>query len=335
MAKNINFLNSLTYRKLEERDIDNIVNLWNRDVYQEEIYAEFSHDDFVNRFIKNPSFKYDGTVVAYLGEELVGFGCSVYHKDSDLTTPGFIACLVVAKKYRRNGLGTKMLLDLEEYIKQSGRTYMRNYFGSPINLKWYVPGYDHHEHAGCPAVPFNTSYYFLLLANGYNVNGQHDGFHVDLENFEEDEKIKAKIKENEKDGYYITIYDKNKHHGFDEMFDALGNEGFRRAVHNVTSKPNPDPLIIVEKDGEILGFTGPVKTEPSGRASLAGVAIHPKAQKRGLGKTMFCELCRLSKENGGKFMTLFTGSDNRARNIYLYAGLRIVESFVVMRKEFK
>ena len=173
----------------------------------------------------------------------------------------------------------------------------------------------------------------MLLANGYNVNGQHDAFHVNLENFEMDEKVLAKIKENEKDGYYITYYDKDKHYGFDEMFDALQNEGFRAAVHNVLARPNPDPLLIVEKEGEILGFTGPVRTEPSGRAYLAGVAIHPKAQKRGLGKTMFCELCRRSKENGAKFMTLFTGADNRARNIYLYAGLRIVESFVVMKKE--
>ena len=34
-------------------------------------------------------------------------------------------------------------------------------------------------------------------------------------------------------------------------------------------------------------------------------------------------------------MTLFTGSDNKARNIYLYAGMRIVKSFAIMRKDFK
>ena len=50
---------------------------------------------------------------------------------------------------------------------------------------------------------------------------------------------------------------------------------------------------------------------------------------------MFCKFCEFSKETGGEYMTLFTGSDNRARNIYLYAGLRVVMSFVVMRKDFK
>ena len=323
-------LNSLTFRHIEKEDAKTIIDVWNKEVYKKEIYAEL--DDFESRFLANPSYKKEGSLICFLGDEFVGCGVACFHKDSNPETScGFITLIMVEEKYRRHGVGSEILKRLEEYILASGRTVIRNYFGAPMNLKWYVPGYDKHEHAGAPAVPFNTSYYFLLLANGYNVNGQHDGFHVNLENFEEDEKVKAKIKENEADGYTITYYD--KHHGFDEMFDALQNEGFRNAVHNVLAKPNPDPLLIVEKDGEILGFTGPVRTEPSGRAYLAGVAIHPKAQKRGLGKTMFCELCRRSKENGAKFMTLFTGSDNRARNIYLYAGLRIVQSFVVMKKE--
>lgn len=332
--KDLELLNKLTYHYIEDKDVENIVNLWNLEVYKKEIYAEFSIDDFKSRFLANPSYKKEGTLVIYLKDEFIGCGVSCFHKDSKPESScGFITLIMVKEKYRRHGIGSFILEKLEKYIKDSGRNVIRNYFGAPMNLKWYVPGYGKHEHAGAPAVPFNTSYYFLLLANGYNVNGQHDGFHINLENFQMDEKVLAKIKENEKDGYYITYYDKDKHHGFDEMFDALQNEGFRAAVHNVLAKPNPDPLLIVEKDGEILGFTGPVRTEPSGRAYLAGVAIHPKAQKRGLGKTMFCELCRRSKENGAKFMTLFTGADNRARNIYLYAGLRIVESFVVMKKE--
>lgn len=332
--KDLELLKKLTYHYIENEDVEKIVNLWNEEVYQKEIYAEFSIDDFKSRFLNNPSYKKEGTIVIYLGNEFIGCGVSCFHKDSKPESScGFITLIMVKEKYRRHGIGSFILEKLEKYIKDSGRNVIRNYFGAPMNLKWYVPGYDKHEHAGAPAVPFNTSYYFLLLANGYNVNGQHDGFHVNLENFNMDEKVLEKIKENEKDGYYITYYDKDKHYGFDEMFDALQNEGFRAAVHNVLAKPNPDPLLIVEKDGEILGFTGPVRTEPSGRAYLAGVAIHPKAQKRGLGKTMFCELCRRSKENGAKFMTLFTGADNRARNIYLYAGLRIVESFVVMKKE--
>ena len=324
-------------KNFNESMIGEVVDFWNKNVAAVEIYADFTVERFKSVFLNNPHYHEDGSLVAVDGDKIVGFGNACFRKgeENNPDTPGFINMLFVVKEYQRQGIGTKILLALEEFLKANGKKFVRNYFGSPINLKWYIPGYDKHEHTGAPAVPFNSPYYFLLLANGYNVNGQHDGYHINLDTFEMPELVKNKIAENEKDGYYLAHYDPQKHYGFDEMFDALGHEGFRAAVHNELKKANPDPLLIVEKDGEILGFTGPVRTESTGRAYLSGVAIHPKAQKRGLGKTMFCKLCEESKKNGAKYMTLFTGSDNRARNIYLYAGLKIVRSFVVMRKDFK
>ena len=326
----------IKYLNFDIKYLDELLDIWNTEVAPYEIYAELSKEEFTSKFLNNPNYENEGSFMALDDEKLVGFGNAVYHHNTDPeTSVGFISMLVVKKAYRRQGLATNLLNLMEEYIKKTGRKVMRNYFGSPINLKWYVPGYDHHEHLGCPAVPFNTDYYFFLLANGYNVNGQHDGYHMDLSKYELTDEIKEKIKENEAKGYYITYFDETKHSGWDEFFDALGNEGFRRSVNYVLTTPNKNKLVVVVKDGKIMGFTGPVKTESTGRSSLAGVAIHPAAQKIGLGKTMFAIFCQKSKEDGGKYMTLFTGSDNRARNIYLYAGLRVVMSFVVMRKDFK
>lgn len=314
-------------------DLQTVVNLFNEAI-KDTIYAEMTCEEFESKIINNANYKNEGSFVAKDGDKIIGFGNAIYQLKSDpKTSGGYIGLIFVDKAYRRMKVGTSLLQKMESYLKSEGRLFVRNYFGCPYNLKWYVPGYDKHEHAGSPAVPYNTAYYFLLLKNRYISNGQIDGFHVDLTKFELSDEIKKTIEENEKDGYKITYYDKNKHYGFDEMFDALGHEGFRATVNKIISRENHDPLIIVEKENEILGFTGPVKTEVSGRASLAGVAIHPKAQGRKLGKTMFCMLCKWSKDNGGKFMTLFTGSDNEARNIYLYAGLSIVQSFNIMRKD--
>lgn len=327
-------MNNIELKQFSKDYTEQVVDLWNKNAYGKTIYAELSKEEFENKFYNNPNYKDEGSVLAFDGDKLIGFGNAIYYLNSDpQTSGGYISMIVVEESYQRHGIGTKILKHLESYLKSEGRLFIRNYFGCPINLKWYVPGYYHHEHMGAPAVPYNTPYYYLLLANKYYSNGQQDAFHVDLTKFKMPEEVIQKIKENEKDGYTITFYDEKLHHGFDEMFDALQNEGFRNTVHRVISQKNHAPLIIAQKDGEILGFTGPVKTEASGRGSLGGVAIHPKAQKRGLGKTMFCYLCEKSKENGAKFMTLFTGSDNRARNIYLYAGLKIVQSFNIMRKE--
>lgn len=324
-------------KKFDISMVSEVVKLWNENVVPYEIYAEFTDELFVGEILKNPCFNEEGCVVAVEGNEIVGFATGSFRKNAEgkAVDPGFIHMLFVKRGYQRKGIGTQLLNAVESFFKNNGITVVRNYFGAPVNLKWYIPGYDKHEHAGAPAVPFNSNYYLFLLANGYNVNGQHDGFHIDLTKYEMPKVVQEKLEENAKEGYTITFYDEKKHYGFDEMFDALGHDGFRNAVKVAINRGEGNKILIAQKDGEILGFTGPVRTEPTGRAYLSGVAIHPKAQKRGLGKTMFCKLCEESKNNGAKFMTLFTGADNRARNIYLHAGLRIAQSFTVMRKELK
>lgn len=327
-------INDFTFQKFDKKYLNDLVELWNKEIYKKEIYAEFTIESFTEKYLNNPNYDNDGTVLVLKGSEFVGFGCAAFYKGTDATSPGFITCLFVKIKYRRHGIGTKILNLLEDYLKQNGKTMVRNYFGAPMNLKWYIPGTKKHEHMGCPAVPFNTSYYLFLLANGYNVNGQHDGYHIDLRKFKLSNEIKERLKSLKEKGYTITLYDENKHFGWDSFFDELQNEGFRNSVKRTLQTPYKNKLVIVENHGRICGFTGPVHIEETGRASLNGVAIDPRDQKIGLGKAMFCMLCKYSKDAGGKYMTLFTGADNRARNIYLYAGLRVAQSFVIMKKEF-
>lgn len=323
---------NLVYKKYDDIYLADIVNLWNEEIYGHEIYAEFTKESFKEKFVNNPNFDIDGTCVCLNENELVGFGCSNVFKDSDASSPGFITCLFVKKSYRFQGIGTTILNKLESYLKSKGKTMVRNYFGAPINLKWYIPNTNKHEHLGAPAVPFNSSYYLFLLANGYNVNGQHDGYHIDLKKYEFSKEIEEKLNKLSSKGYHISYYDEAKHYGWESFFNELGNEGFKNSVYKTLAGPYKNKLVIAEQNGRICGFTGPVKIEPTGRASLNGVAIDPRDQHQGLGKAMFSMLCKLSKEAGGEYMTLFTGADNPARNIYLYAGLRIAQSFVVMKK---
>ncbi|HNZ49919.1 MAG TPA: GNAT family N-acetyltransferase [Bacilli bacterium] len=322
-------------KAFEYKMMADVVALWNESVAGESIYAAFTMDSFTDKFINNPFFRYEGAFVALKKAQVVGFACaSINNQGKDpALTPGYIVCVAVDYRYQRQGLGTKLLLTLEAYLKSQGKTFVRNLFFNPINLEWLVPGYDHHEHPGAPAIPYNTPYYFLMMANGYNTNGQLDAYHLDLKKFRLSEDVKSRIAKNEADGYTITYYDPKLHYGFDELFDALKNEGWREVVKNNLAKAKPDPMLIVQKEGEILGWTGPVITQASGRGYLGGIGVHPKTQGHGLGKSLFCMLCQCSKDNGATFMTLFTGADNKAREIYLYAGMRIVQSFAVLRKE--
>ncbi len=324
-------------KKFEPPMIEAVVALWNESVVPYSIYSPFTKASFQSKFLDNPFYDPDGSLVVTEKGKIIGFGNAAYnHQGKEPSqTPGYITCIAVDKDHWRRGIGSLILKELERFLKNKGKTYVRNLFFNPINLEWLVPGTKNHEHPGAPAVPFNTPYYFLLMANGYNVNGQQDAYHLDLSRYQLPEDVKKKMKENEKNGFTIAFYDPALHHGFDELFDGLQNEGWRSVVKNNLAKEKPDPILIAQKDGEILGWTGPVFTQPSGRGYLGGIGVHPKAQGHGLGKSLFCMLCQKSKENNAAFMTLFTGSDNKAREIYLYAGMKIVQSFVALRKELK
>ena len=324
-------------KKFDISMINDVVAIWNESVVPFSVYAPFTEAIFTEKFIDNPFCDKDGNVVAVDNGKVVGFGNATYHNQGRAAheTPGYITCIAVDKHYWRKGIGTKILFALEKFLRGKGKTFVRNLFFNPVKLEWNVPGYDRHEHPNAPAIPYNSPFYFFLLANGYNVNGQEDAFYVNLSNYRLPNAVVERMRTNEKDGYTITIYDPLKHHGFDNLFDALRNEDWRTQINNNLNKEKPNPILIAQKDGEILGFTGPLSTLPSGRAYLAGLAVHPKAQRRGLGKSLFCMLCEESKKNGAKFMTLHTGATNPARQIYFYARMRIVQSFAIMRKDIK
>jgi len=317
----------------DKKYLTDVVELWNEAVAKETFYKPFTNEIFTKKFLENKFFENEGFKLLFDGDKLVGFGHGIVN-DND-AHPGFITCVVVREGYRRQGLGSKILSLLEEYILGKGKKLIRLFFLNPINLEWFVPG-TKADHPNAAGIAYNTPFYFLLLANGYNTRTQEDTYYVDITTYEIPEKVLQREKENAKDGYNITLYDPEKHHGFKELFiDGLNNPGWYQTVKANLAMENPDPMLIAEKDGEIVGWTGPMHNEPSGRGYFAGIGVHPKTQGRGLGKSLFCHLCDESRKNGAKFMTLFTGSTNPARNIYLSAGFKVIQSFATMYKEFK
>ena len=88
--------------------------------------------------------------------------------------------------------------------------------------------------------------------------------------------------------------------------------------------------------GLVVGYTGPLSvTGTPGRGNFCGIGVRTEYRGRGIGKPVFCEMCARHKGGGADFMSLYTGEDNPARNIYESAGFRIVRSFADMRKVLK
>lgn len=319
-------------RNLELKDLANVVKLWNENTYP---YKPFTEESFRKHVFEHPDFKIEGAFVLEKANEIIGFAIGIvreYEKDNK-DRPGYLSALLIKKEYRRNGYAKELLSVVEEYIKKQGKDKICVSYRSTLNFPWYIPNTDKHDHAGAPGAFVNSDLYLFLINNEYMVIDHQDAFHLDLPKYEMPSKVVEKIKRNEEEGYVIETYKEGYHYGIEEFYDDINDEGFSRVIKSNLALKKPNPFLVISKDGKILGWTGAMYTEESGRAHFDGIAISPKVRGRGLGQGLWCSLGKYSRDHGSKFMTFFTGRTNHARYIYLKSGFKIIQSFAIMEKE--
>lgn len=327
----------IKYQNYEEKYQEQMYDVFNELTKEEVFFKELSFDSFKNRLFNSPFFKSEGTFVALEGDKVVGFVSSNV-RDMDDNNPnasGFINTFIVRKEYRRQGIGGKLLELAEEYIKEHNRSMVRFVFLSQINWPWYIPHTEKHEHPGMPAVRMNSDFYLFLYHHGYFVNSIHEGFHLPLKEYNLPEKVVKQMEENKKRGLTVELYDPNKHYGIDEFCEVIQNPGFANSIKNNLKRDEPRPFLVAAHDNKVVGWTGAMYVEETGRGHLDGIVVDPNERGGGLGKGLFCNLCAHLKEMGSSYMTFFTGLDNPARYIYLSAGFKIAQSFADMRKNLK
>lgn len=305
-------------------------------VREENFFYEESESEFSKKLFENSLFQEEGTFIALKNQNVIGF-ISGLVRDIDINNPngsGFIHTLFVNKNFRRQGIGSHLLEKVEQYFKSKNMKSSRWVFLSNINWVWNIPYYSGHIHPGAPCVRINTEHYFFLLHHGYVINSIHEGFHLPLSEYELNSEVIKRIEKNEVDGYLIEEYDSAKHYGLEEFCKKIetSNIGFANTIRSNLKKEKPNPFLVATHNGKVVGWTGAMYNESSGRGHFDGIIVDPDERKRGLGKILFCKLCYWSKNNGSKYMTLFTGLDNPARYIYFYAGFKIAQTFADMKK---
>lgn len=313
-----------------------------------ELYCDFRDEDdffkiltfeqFSDILFNNPCFDDKGNFICLDGDKLVGFGGALVRKEDEGNpkSSGYIHTFIVKKEYRRQGIGSKLLELCENYIKEKGKKSSRLVFLSPINWPWYIPNTNHHEHPGTPAIRINSEFYVFLYHHDYFVNSIHEGFHLPLSEYELPESVVKKMEENNKKGLYVEVYDPKKHYGVEEFCKKIesSNSSFANAIRSNMNKKEPKPFLCANQNGKMVGWTGAMWNEESGRGHFDGIIVDEDIRGTGLGKALFCYLCYQSKLNGAKYMTFFTGLDNPARYIYLHAGFKVAQSFADMKKNF-
>ena len=153
------------------------------------------------------------------------------------------------------------------------------------------------------------------------------------------------------EGIYTGCYDASLDYDYDRLCDRVGSEYWREVIRSELTcwkdnRPNTDvrfiPMVPRFPPGQgrcwslpvtgILSLTGPVDKQDSGRGWFCGIFTDPQFERRGIAPILFNLLMQEFIAVGATFSTLFTGENNRAQNIYLRTGFRIVRRFAMMKK---
>jgi len=324
--------------QFQDCHLPDVVSLWNKACREGMPYKPFTEEGFKKKFLDNPHFSYEGTFVGVEDGRVIGFANGLYKKEflpneTHENTPGYLTFVLVDSAYRRRGYGTRLLQRVEQFFKDAGKKEVQVIFFNPINLEWFIPNTDGHDHPNAPGVDTGGPGYPFLKKNGYRDRTRELSMHLDLAEFSLGERVLSKQKELEDKGITIEFYDPAKHSGFDELFDNLKHEHWRKDIKDNLSLEKPHLVLIVNHQGRIRGFAGPLALQPSGRAWFAGIGVDPAYEGQGIGTVLFFRLMQSFKEMGARFSSLFTGEENPARRMYERAGFQVVKTWAVMRKE--
>lgn len=324
--------------RFEDRHIPQVVALWNAHLCERTQYRPLTEAGFKTRFIDNPSFSYDGSFVAAEGGRIIGFANGIVKREflpgeSHESTPGYLTMVVVDTDYRGRGYGSALLRELERFFVKSGKKKSQSIFFNPVKLEWYIPGTDGHDHNNSPGVDADTPAPAFMEKNGYKVMAREVAFHLELRDFAMSRGALEKRAELMQKGIFTGYFDPEKHSGFEELFDDLGNGDWRKGIMDNLARTEPDPVIIAADRGRICGFTGPIRVQESGRGFFVGIGTHSRYRGGGIMSVLFELLLEGFKKEGARFSTLFTGAENPARKIYERTGFSGVRNWAVMGKE--
>ena len=295
-------------------------------------YAPLTADAFEVLLLKHPDFSPKFTFVLEENGTILGFinGCTGNHIPRG-DVRGYLSCLLLVENADTDE-NTALLLDaLENAFRRAGRSQCAVTFFNPIRLPWIIPGTDGHQHNNAPGVAVDLPLHGRMLAKGYQEAARECAMHLDLSGFRTPDRVEEKALRMAREGYTVARYDPALHTGLEEMVASLENPMWSAEIP-AAGKSGME-LLVGLQGNTCAGFTGPIYPEETGRGYFAGIGVAPAYEGNGLGTLLFYRLLQREKEAGARYMSLFTGENNHAKQIYLGAGFRVVRKFGVMLKE--
>ena len=316
--------------KYESKYNDGIIQLWNRTAIKDG-YKELDKTSLNEIFINNKYFNPDNTFILDM-DGVRGFACGCTGEDLPLgDKSGYITCILLDKEYESGENFKSLLCCLEDSFRAAGKKQAEVLFFNPMMLPWYIPETPGHEHNNTPGAFTGSYFHKSLLENSYIERARECAMYLDLSEFRIPESIVEKETKANITGYEVALFNSSRHHGIEEMLQGFDNILWQKEISECTKKQIP--VVVAAYKGKAVGFAGPVIRQATGRGYFAGIGVHPAHEGHGLGSILFFRLCEAFINVGAEYMSLYTGNQNPAINIYLKAGFKTVKEFAVMRKE--
>ena len=320
------------------QDLPAVVSLWNGSVRAKEVvYAPLSEAYFTNKFISNPNYSPELSLVAEMDNKVAGFINGVCKKaflpkETAQNTPGYLTCFFVHPACRLQGVGSQLVAALCARMKDAGKTRAACSGNNPINLDWTIPDTPGHDHNNAPGMDMESQGYEFLLKCGFDDVYREVAMYLNLADYRAPEDLAQRRQKLLDEGVYTGRYDVSLGYEFDGMCDRVGSEYWRKVLQDETSKASPRPILVATYNKSIVGFTGPVDRQPSGRGWFTGICTDPLFERRGIATVLFNLLMQEFIQAGAQFSTLFTGDTNHAQRIYTKTGFRVARRFSVMQR---
>ncbi len=343
----------IVFRPLDKKDISQAVALYNACCESGEVvYAPVEKSNFEKDFLQPNMYAF----VAMDGEKLAGFVHGTQKavflpNQTHENTPGYLTVIFVDMAYRNRGIGRRLAELLMDAFRRAGKKTAACSEENPLHLTWRIPGTPGHDHNKAPGVDEGCAGYPFLQKLGFEPKHHEIAMYMDLKDYAWPENMTLAREKLKSEGIYTGRYDARLRYEFDGMCDRVNSEYWRHVLKTETEAckkglPNEDPdlwpdgirpsgprpILAATYENHIVGFTGPVDKQKSGRGWFTGICVDPNFGRRSIGEVLFHLLMQEFVDEGASFTTLFTGADNHARRIYERAGLHVVCHFAMMAR---
>ena len=339
-------------RMMERGDYPAVEAIWNACVQAGEVlYYPMTEKRFQETFTGREGCGSGNLLVAETEGRVAGMVHGVAPGTFRLSRPGqaYLTCLLVDPRARGRGVGSALLSAMKVRMREAGADTLYISSLNPVSLAWRIPGTPGHDHNNMPGLDTGCAGWGFFLRRGFEEKYREAAFYRDLAGYRLPEEIQAMQDRLLREGIRTGAWRPSWGNGFDGMCDRVGSEYWRDVLTTEitawkTGQSNADErfwpdgrrpggprtLLTAVCRGQIVGFTGPVDRQESGRGWFTGICTDPLFERHGIATVLFNLLMDAFVQEGAAFTTLFTGLNSHARKVYERAGLRPVREFALM-----